>query len=76
MRCYNGCPDSQLQAYLDNQKRLHKELAKLGATATYFPEEQKWMVFKNHKAVTTFHSELAGAVHAYTSSLEVSHAGV
>ena len=65
MRCYNGCPDSQLQAHIDEQNRLHKELSLRGATATYFPVEERWMIFKDYKPVTEFHTTLAGAVDAY-----------
>lgn len=70
MRCYNGCPDSELQAHLDEQTRLHKVLERLGARATYFPAEGAWMVFKDHWPKTEFCSSLAGAVHAYKQSLE------
>lgn len=68
MRCYNGCPDSQLQAWLDEQKRLHAELAGMGIKATYFPAEERWMGFKQYLPVTEFHTTLAGVVHACRSA--------
>lgn len=45
MRLYNGCPDSELQAKLDDDKLAGNQLAKIGLRATYFPMEQKWMAF-------------------------------
>lgn len=66
MRCYNGCPDSKLQAWIDEQSRLHKELERLDVRATYFPSEERWMIFdRNHQSVGEFHATLDGAVHAY-----------
>lgn len=41
MRCYDGAPDKNLQALLDDSKLAHKQLKSLGLTATYFPVEQK-----------------------------------
>lgn len=64
MRCYDGAPDSELQALLDGKDRCHKRLAKAGLKATYFPMEGKWMVFKGHHAVTVFHTDLFSATHA------------
>jgi len=55
MRCYNGCPDSELQALLDDAKKAGEELAKKGMRAVYFPAEGAWMVFKNLAPVTDFH---------------------
>jgi len=41
MRCYNGAPDAQLQALMDERVRLRKELksADPDAHVTYFPME-------------------------------------
>jgi hypothetical protein len=66
MRCYNGCPDSELQALLDAQARARAELqAKLpGASATYFPMEEKWMVFRDLQPLTGFKDTLIAAVAA------------
>lgn len=64
MRCYNGCPDSELQAFLDDQALATKELAAIGARATYFPMEQKWMVFKDYEAITEFHNTKRQAANA------------
>lgn len=64
MRCYNGCPDSELQAILDDNELASKELAAIGARATYFPMEQKWMVFKDYKAITEFHNTKRQAANA------------
>ena len=64
MRCYNGCPDKELQALLDDQALATKELAAIGARATYFPMEQKWMVFKDYEAITEFHDTKRQAANA------------
>lgn len=54
MRCYNGCPDSALQAFLDDQRKASEELAAIGCHATYFPMEEKWVVFKGNRPITPF----------------------
>lgn len=55
MRCYNGCPDKELQAMLDDKRKARQELVAAGLHATYFPMEGKWMVFdKDYNAVTGF----------------------
>lgn len=61
MRCYNGCPDSELQALIDRDVKAQKDLAKFGARATYFPMEQKWQVFKDHRMVGKFQDSLPEA---------------
>jgi hypothetical protein len=52
VRCYNGCPDSALQAVLDSRSRAHDALAQMGARATWYPVEQKYMVFVGIKPLT------------------------
>lgn len=64
MRCYNGCPDKELQAVLDDNAAAEIELAVFGARATYFPMEERWMVFKDYKPVTDFHSSKRLAANA------------
>lgn len=65
MRCYDGVPDSKLQARIDADRWIQDRLIELGLRATYFPSEGMWMVFdKDHKAVTGFHSTLAEAANA------------
>ena len=69
MRCFNGCPDDKLKAYLDEQTRLHKEIEALGVLPTYFPMEEMYMGFdKNYRAVTEFHPSLAHLLRALTTS--------
>lgn len=65
MRYYNGCPDTKLRNYLDRQDALHKELSRFNAYATYFPNEEKWMVFKDCKIMTPFCNTLEEAVLEY-----------
>lgn len=53
MRCYDGCPDSELQALLDDARRASRELEAAGLRATYFPVEQGWMVFRDLTPIST-----------------------
>ena len=64
MRCYNGCPDSALLSFLNDLALATEELKTIGARATYFPMEQKWMVFKDNKAITEFHETKRQAANA------------
>lgn len=64
MRCYNGCPDSDLQKILDDATLAHKQLAARGVRATYFPAEAAWMVFKDYKPITGFYSSVRNAANA------------
>lgn len=65
MRCYNGQPDKDLQALLDDLRKAGEELAAVGLRATYFPMEGKWMVFdKNHRPIDGFHSSKRDAADA------------
>ena len=59
MRCYNGCPDSELKAYWDNIAKCKQEIIDLGYTVTYFPMEGKYMAFKNYRPASQFHGSLA-----------------
>lgn len=63
MRLYDGHPDKELKAKMDADAAdaAAKKLAAIGARATYFPMEEKWMVFKNYKAVTGFHPTIQSA---------------
>lgn len=55
MRCYNGAPDSELKAFLDDCELAERQLAAADMRATYFPMEGKWAVFNGrHMAVTGF----------------------
>lgn len=67
MRCYHGCPDKELKLVLDDQENARKELAKIGAHATYFPMEQKWMVFKNYESISSFHDTIRQAANSVLS---------
>lgn len=44
MRCYNGCPDSELQRLLDRKAELRASLPD-GVRCTYFPMESQWQMF-------------------------------
>ncbi len=70
MRCYNGCPDSELQSVLDANEDAKKRLNDLGANATYFPREQMWLVFKDNRPVGEFKSTICQAADAYIASMK------
>ena len=42
MRCYNGCPDKELQAWIDDRQKPIDEGKKMGVWITWFPIEQKY----------------------------------
>ena len=69
MRCYDGCPDSEYQAHLDDEAKASEELSKIGARATYFPMEGMWMVFKDYKAISGFYPSKRAAASAVLSSI-------
>lgn len=53
MRCYNGCPDSALQAVLDEASRLRAAIEARGYSVTYFPNGEFYQAFdKRHLQVT------------------------
>lgn len=70
MRCYNGCPDSQLKAIWDANDKARADLKAAGLRATYFPLEGKWMVSTSiwsgepFREVTGFHDSLVSAAYA------------
>ena len=53
-RCYNGCSCSDLQRELDHTDYLLKRMKKAypEARCTYFPMEEKYMVFVKNKPLT------------------------
>lgn len=57
MRCYYGCPDSQLQAVIDARTSALSDARKLGMHIVYFPMEEKWMAFDldPHRERSGFH---------------------
>ena len=65
MRCYNGCADSKLQAYIDNQVATRAGLKQQYplAAVTYFPSEQQWHVFNDYQPVGDFEPTMQQAVH-------------
>lgn len=60
MRCYNGCPDSKLKAYLDEQASLRRQIDALGYRVTWFPSGEFYQAFtrnlqpvgKEHRSLT------------------------
>lgn len=61
MRCYNGCPDSGLQAKIDSRVAAEKRLVRRGMRAVYFPAEGMYLVFKGFHPVTEFHNSVEEA---------------
>jgi hypothetical protein len=53
VRCYNGCPDSELQRVLDTRARIRASIQARGLTVTYFPEGEFYQAFDaRHRTVT------------------------
>lgn len=71
MRCYNGCPDSELQSVIDANIDAGKRLIEVGASVTYFPAEGKWLVFRGNKPIGDFHESKVVAANTYIASLKV-----
>ncbi len=42
MRCYNGCPDSELKALWDHKADLKRRAREAGVLLTWFPVEERW----------------------------------
>lgn len=42
MRCYNGCPDRELQELLDSREAVKAEARAEGFLLTWFPVEEKY----------------------------------
>lgn len=62
MRCYNGCPDTALQDYIDRLKQARAELLARGLTVTYFPAEGMVGVFdENYRQVGDFFCDTLAA---------------
>lgn len=64
MRCYDGCPDDELQAILNRQSKLLHELQKLDseASVTYFPMEQRWQAHIWGNPISGMHIDKADAI--------------
>lgn len=60
MRCYDGCPDSELQAWIDARIDARKRLAAVNPRAhiTYFPYEAMYSVWLDHTQITNDHDDL------------------
>ena len=59
MRCYNGAPDYELKAVMNDRESARKEIEGRGFHPTYFPMEGAWMAFDtSHKSVSGFHPSL------------------
>lgn len=56
MRCYNGQPDKELQALLDEEHAVLTRAEKEKVQLTYFPAEEGWIAFRSFKPVSGFHS--------------------
>lgn len=52
MRCYNGCPDDELQALINERARVKAAIVAAGYTVTYFPEGEFYSAFKDYRPIT------------------------
>lgn len=65
MRCYNGCPDSELAAWIRRNEDAIVELGRRipGARCTYFPMEGKYQVYSaEHKPLSKAKESVISAV--------------
>lgn len=70
MRCYNGAPDSQLQAKIASREAARKRLLLRGITVTYFPAEGKFLCFSEYKPIGDFQDSVELAELTLPSSQE------
>lgn len=61
MRCYDGCPDSELKALMDANAETERKATLAGIRLTYFPVEEMWMAFRGVKIASEFHPTRQGA---------------
>ena len=71
MRCYNGCPDAELQSSIDANIDASKRLRAVGANVTYFPAEGMWLVFRDNRPIGNFHESKVVAANTYLASVKV-----
>ena len=68
MRCYDGCPDSELQALIDHKAALRKKVTERygpGARVTYFPMEGAYRVYSaDHKPLGVMSPSMDVAVNS------------
>ena len=64
MRCYNGQPDKELQALMDDAALVTRQLAAHDARAVYFPAEGRWTVFKANRMVVKLQDTKRAAANA------------
>jgi hypothetical protein len=64
MRVYNGCPNDELQKYLDKVQKLEEILLNKfpESCVTYFPVEQKWQVHEWGNPLSKFHTAKIDAI--------------
>lgn len=63
MKCYNGCPDSYLQAEIDARDKIRQAIIDLGFTVTYFPYGEFYQAFTiDYRLASAEHKSLAGVL--------------
>ena len=62
MRLYNGAPDSELKAIMDDNAAVRAEAKSLGIHLTWFPVEERWHASAISDTVvgTTAYQDLSG----------------
>lgn len=80
-RIYNGCPDSAMKRRWEEEAKQRKEFDKkflqhgIRAHATFFPMEQKYMVFSDsYKVLSDFFSTEFEALGNALNKLDNGHA--
>lgn len=64
MRCYNGCPDDELQALINKSDALEKAVRTIEPTAhcTYFPVEETFHVHAYGRPISLYHKSRIAAL--------------
>jgi hypothetical protein len=71
MRCYNGCPDSQLQAIIDEKSKLWGEMKKLNPEAHCTHHHGfGWRVHEWGFPITDFHNSEVSALRDAIATLK------
>jgi hypothetical protein len=78
MRCYNGCPDSELKALWEERARVKAEARAEGILLTWYPAEEKWGASKleDYTPLGELHQSIHGALFEARRTLRDPHAAV
>lgn len=71
-RYYNGCPDTELQAFIDARANAQKKMETINpkARCVYFPMEQRYSVWLENKRITDYFVDKLSALNSAIELLE------